>query len=410
MRVQFYYDVVCPYAYLASTRVERVAARHGARVDWRPILLGGVFKAIGAPDRPAEAMSPPRARLNGLDLLRQADLAGVPLRFPATHPRRTVEAMRLIVGAPEDRRPALSHALFRAYWVDGDDVADREVLARIARAHQIDPEVGDRPEVKQALFDRTAEAVARGAFGVPTFAIEGQDRLWWGQDRLPFVERALAGHAAPGEQGSVRPAGDGTVIRFFHDFSSPFSYLASTQIERVAAAGGARVEWTPILLGALFRDIGTADVPLYAASEPKRRYYFRDLQDWSAWWGVPLRFPSAFPLRTVAPLRVALAEPATTAAIYRAAWADDRDVGDPATLRAVLDEAGFDGAALMARTEDPEIKARLRANTEAAKAAGACGVPTFEVRRPDGTTHLVWGQDRLDMVGHLLDGWRPACG
>ncbi len=391
MNLHFFYDVVCPYAYLASTQVERVAARRGVAVAWRPVLLGGLFRAVGAPDSPAAAMSAPRARLNLLDLHRQAEALGVPLRFPAAHPRRTVSAMRLIAGAPAAQRPALTHALFRAYWVDGEDVADRAVLERIARALEVDPAVMDE---KQTLFERTAEAAARGAFGVPAFAVDGQDRLWWGVDRLPLVERALP------------PA----AIRFFHDFASPFSYLASTQIERVAREHGARVEWAPILLGALFRDIGTPDVPLFAASPAKQRYLARDLQDWAERWGVPFRFPDAFPLRTVTALRVALVEPASAGAIYRAAWVDNRNIGDPATLRAVLDEAGFDGAALLVRADDPEIKAALRAHGEAAKAAGACGVPTFEVRRPDGARHLVWGQDRLDMVGRILDGWSPASG
>ncbi len=393
MQVTFYFDVVCPYAYLASTRIEAAAARHGATVRWVPVLLGGLFRHTRGPDDPNAAMSAPRARLNLLDMQRHAERAGVPLTMPSGHPRRSVDAMRLIAGAPEPARAPLARSLFEAYWVHGRDVADAGVLAEIATAHGLAPDLPARDASKQALFATTAEAAERGAFGVPSFVVG--DRLFWGHDRLHFVERAL--------RGSAR-------LRFFHDFASPFSYLASTQIERVARDHGATIEWTPILLGALFRQIGTPDVPLLAMSDAKRRYLARDLDDWSAWWGVPFRFPSHFPLRSVAPLRVALADPATAPALYRAVWADDRPVDRPEVLAEVLDAAGFDAATLMARAETPEIKAALRANTDAALAAGVCGVPSFEARVGDRAPVLIWGQDRLEMLGAVLDGWHPAAG
>ena len=261
----------------------------------------------------------------------------------------------------------------------------------------------DSPEAKQALFDTTAQATEAGVFGVPAFVVDGE--LLWGADRMHLLADRL-GAPRPLES-TATPIGAGGVVTCFHDFASPFSYLGTTQVERVAHASGAVVDWKPILLGALFRDIGTPDVPLFQMSAAKRRYLGKDLDDWAKWWGVPFKFPTKFPLRTIAPLRVAIAEPAATAAMYRAAWADDRPIDEPEVLRAVLDEAGFDGAALLERTQDPAVKAQLKANTEAAKAAGACGVPTFEVRRGDGEPHLFWGQDRLSMVGHALDGWNP---
>src|SRR5215471_8488008 len=97
-------------------------------------------------------------------------------------------------------------------------------------------------------------------------------------------------------------------VTFYYDFASPFAYLASTQIERVAReAGGAEVRWRPILVGALFRKVGTADVPLETFGAAKRDYYRRDLARWADWWGVPLRWPTRFPMRTVLPLRAVLA-------------------------------------------------------------------------------------------------------
>lgn len=403
MEVTFYYDVVCPYAYLASTRIETLAARCDATIRWVPILLGGVFRHAGGPDDPNLRLSAPRARLNLLDMHRWADRWGVPLTLPAEHPRRSVEAMRLLAGCPPDKRVMLSHELFRAYWVRGVDIADVGVLEGIARLLRVDPAVIRSAEAKQALYDSTAEAAGHGVFGVPAFVVDGE--LIWGQDRLHLLADRLG--AGRPERSTATPVGGGGRVRFFHDFASPFSYLASTQVERVAQASGACVDWTPILLGALFRELGTPDVPLFEMSAPKRRYLGKDLDDWAAWWGVPFKFPTRFPIRTIGPLRVAIAEPAATPHLYRAAWAEDRPIDDPEVLRAVLDEAGFDGAALLERTADPEVKARLRANTEAAKAAGACGVPTFEVRRAGGPRVLFWGQDRLEMVGHALDGWIP---
>ena len=96
MNVTFYYDIVCPYAYLASTQLQRLVDKTGAQVEWTPVLLGGIFRNIGGQQSPMNAMSAPRAKLNLLDLQRFADRWGVPFRFPSGHPRRSVEAMRLL--------------------------------------------------------------------------------------------------------------------------------------------------------------------------------------------------------------------------------------------------------------------------------------------------------------------------
>src|SRR5262249_43042857 len=116
MELIFYYDVVCPYAYLASTRIEALARRVNVPLRWKPILLGGVFKAIGRDETPLPA---PKARLNLLDIRRQAEDLGVPLEMPADHPRRTVAAMRLLHCVDGEARVRLTHALYRAYWVEG---------------------------------------------------------------------------------------------------------------------------------------------------------------------------------------------------------------------------------------------------------------------------------------------------
>lgn len=198
MRFTFYYDVVCPYAYLASRRVEAMAARAGAEIDWVPILLGGVFRAIGQLDVPARAMPEAKRRLQALDLRRYAALYDVPLAFHPRHPVRTVEAMRLLHTVEGAARVALTHDLYRAYFVEQRDLDDRATLAAIAGGRA---DVGrlDAPEVKEALRAATARAVDDGVFGVPAFVVEqaGRRHLFWGQDRMHFVERALGGWPVP---------------------------------------------------------------------------------------------------------------------------------------------------------------------------------------------------------------------
>lgn len=200
----FYYDVVCPYASLASRRVEAMAARAGAelgeaiRIEWVPILLGGVFRAIGQVDVPAAKMPEAKRRLGALDLCRYAALYDVPLRMHPRHPVRTVEAMRLLHAVDGAARVALTHDLYRAYFVDNRDLSDRAVLADVA-AGRADVARIDAPEVKAALRAATDAAVADGVFGVPGFVVEQRGRrfLFWGQDRLHFVEKALGGWAVP---------------------------------------------------------------------------------------------------------------------------------------------------------------------------------------------------------------------
>jgi len=392
--IDFYFDVVCPYAYMGAVRIEALAERTRCRVRWKPILLGGVFKQIEAPLVPADSWSANRQRIIARDLQRCGERAGLDLRMPPGHPRRSVYAMRLLLSAPEERWRDLALALWQAYWEQGKDLDDEVFLEQFMREQGIVA----APAAKQELIDRTAAAVERGVFGVPVMSVG--PHWYYGQDRLHLLEAALGGaRAEPTSEHT------GQQIEFCHDFSSPFSYLASTQIEALAERLGATVRYRPILLGGLFRTIGTPDVPLHAMSPPKQRWMLKDMNDQAKWLGQPLKWPKGFPLRTILALRVSIAEPRTISAIYAAAWAQDRDIATPEGLAAVLDEAGFDGAALIARTQDPAVKQVLRDNTDHAAAAGVCGVPTFVVG-----DHLVWGVDRLDHVEALLRGWTPKSG
>ena len=230
--VLFFYDVVCPFAYLASMQIQAIADEAGVTLRWKPMLLGGLMRKVGTPERPMDHMAPSKAVLTAKDLDRQAELLGTHAHYPANHPIRTVKAMRLLIATPEAKRPALSRALYEAYWHDNADVADPTVLAPIAAAHGIDIGVIDDPAVKQALFDATDEAHRYGAFGAPTIVVDGT--LYWGADRLPLVRKALGlSPHAPLQSAS------GGVVRIYHDFSSPYSYLGAMRIEALAA----RQDW-----------------------------------------------------------------------------------------------------------------------------------------------------------------------
>lgn len=412
--VEFYYDIVCPYACMAFRGLDGADAwtkSAGVEIHLKPILLGGLLRELAGPVDPNLAMPAARRELGRIDIQRSARLQGLELNSPPQHPRRTVAAMRLLTAAPANKRMALTRALFDAYWIEGRDVASAQVLRSVAEQVGVSFEEVAQPANKLALREATTAAQAKGVFGVPTFV--HADGLVWGQDRVHLLRRALGGPAADPALchplGGLAPtAAAGTRVAFFHDFSSPFSYLAATQIERVVARRGAQLDYTPILLGALFRELGTANVPLAGMSAAKQAYVRRDLDQWAQAWGVDFVFPKHFPIRSVLPLRVALAEPATTGAIYRAVWGQQRRIDEPESLGAVLQESGFDAEALIAAAQTSQVKQALRDSTERASNLGLCGVPSFEVLAPGRPSVTIWGQDRLHMLDAVLRGWQPS--
>jgi len=392
-----WFDYSCPYAYLASTQVEALAARTSAELTWEPMLLGGVFRANGTPQNLSEVLGPQKARHNLADMHRWAARFGVPLTMPAGHPRRTVEALRATLASGLD--PRVIHAFFRAYWVEGRDVADRSVVGEVLTSAGHDAATLlariDAPAIKDDLRARTDRAIELGVFGAPTFVVG--DELHWGQDRLDFVERALGG--TPPAAPAPEPTRVHTLDAYF-DFSSPFAYLGMTQVEALAARTGAKLTARPMLLGAVFKDVGQVNVPLATFSAAKQRHVARDLDRWAQQWGVPYRFPTRFPMSTVKALRLYLALDAAYQApfrdgVFRAYWAEDQDIASDEVLARLVPTGG---EAALARAQSPEIKQALFDATRHAVEQGVFGAPTFVV---DGA-ELFWGQDRLALVESAL--------
>jgi 2-hydroxychromene-2-carboxylate isomerase len=411
--IEIWFDFSCPYAYLASRRAPGLARAFGARLEWKPMLLGGVFRGIGSGDGPMATLGPAKAAHNFADMHRWAEIFGVPFRMPAAHPMRTVRALRILLALPHSRWPSAIDALYAAYWQRAEDITRDDVIAAALRGagtseDDITAALAGADDRKDELRQRTDEAIGKGVFGAPAWIVN--DRLIWGQDRIPWVEAELAGRA-----GEAHPVGEGVqgfrsprTLDVYFDVASPFAYLALTQLPRLAEVTGVVPNVVPILLGALFRDIGQKDVPLFQMPAPKRDYTLREMVAWAQWWGVPFGMPTKFPQRTIAAQRlVLLADDYATrvrlaTALGRAMWAERRDLEDADVLRDVLAACDLPREWLE-RTQEPAVKAKLAENTAAAKAAGVFGVPTFVVDK----RHLFWGQDRLDFVLRALGGWDP---
>jgi 2-hydroxychromene-2-carboxylate isomerase len=192
-------------------------------------------------------------------------------------------------------------------------------------------------------------------------------------------------------------------IDFYFDFTSPYSYLASAAIDDLAAKYGRQVKWRPVLLGAIFKALGTVSLVKQPAMAD---YSVRDFARSARFLGVPYTHPAMFPVSTVAPARAyywlhgqdcGMARRFAHDA-FRAYFAEGRDISDIAVVKELAAAAGADLAAVETGMQDPAIKDRLRAETDKALAIGAFGAPWIVV---DG--EAFWGADRLPQVERWLE-------
>jgi len=199
-KLEFFFDCSSPWTYLAFTRIHGVVKRTGAEIVWRPILVGGVFNAVNKDIYERRANPDPRkSAYYDKDLQDWARLAGIEIGKPPVFPVRAVAAMRCVIAADElGALVPFSRAVFEAYWGRLEDISQPDVLKKIANGVNLD---GDRllarseaPEIKERLRANTEELIARGGFGSPTMFVDGND-MYFGNDRLPLVEAALAGKA-----------------------------------------------------------------------------------------------------------------------------------------------------------------------------------------------------------------------
>ena len=204
-------------------------------------------------------------------------------------------------------------------------------------------------------------------------------------------------------------------VEFFFDLSSPWTRLAFRNIGPILAETGATVTWRPFLVGGVFNAVNPS---VYAGREtpeaPKLRHTWTWLKAWARLAGVAMNFPSAYhPAKSVHAMRFCCALEGDQAALARFAEAafelyfgEARNLDDPAELAAAANAWGLDGAALAARAQSDEIKARLRANTQEAIDRGAFGSPTMFVDR----TQMFFGNDQLPIVAQALREAAVAAG
>jgi 2-hydroxychromene-2-carboxylate isomerase len=192
--VEFFFDYGSPTSYLAYTQLPTIAAQRGATIAWRPMLLGGVFKATG---NASPVTVPAKGRWMLDDIVRWAQRYGVPYAFNPHFPVNTLTLMRIATGLQMTRPEAFARytdAVFGALWQQVKNLGDAAELAAMLGQAGFDADalltLAARPDVKARLIAATDEAVARGVFGAPTFFVDGT--MFFGQDRLEFVRDALS--------------------------------------------------------------------------------------------------------------------------------------------------------------------------------------------------------------------------
>jgi len=192
--IEFWFDFSSPYSYLASERIDELAAKYGRKVKWRAVMIAAAFKVSGLPFL---LTVPLKGEYSKRDIERSARFLGLPYAFPSRFPVATLAAARGYYWLHRQdcgKAREFAHAVFRAYWVDDRDIGELPVVLEIADQLGIDRDAFTAaiatPEIKDRLRQETDAAIARGMFGVPYIMVDGEP--FWGADRLPQIDKWLA--------------------------------------------------------------------------------------------------------------------------------------------------------------------------------------------------------------------------
>jgi len=200
--IEFFFDCSSPWTYLAFHNIQPMAAELGVEIDWRPILVGGIFNSVNpSVYESRQTPVPAKAAYMLKDLQDWARAADLRIKMPpSVFPVNSVKVMRAcIVLAGDGKLVPFATAAFEAYWGDDLDISQDAVIAALCRTAGVDAgelmaAIGDQA-VKDQLKANTDEVIARGGFGSPTIFVNGTD-MYFGNDRLALVRAALAGQGA----------------------------------------------------------------------------------------------------------------------------------------------------------------------------------------------------------------------
>ena len=206
---------------------------------------------------------------------------------------------------------------------------------------------------------------------------------------------------ARGASGENLPA----AITWYYDYSSPYTYLASTRLEALCKQHGYTLVWKPVLVGGIFNAVNQS-VYEARATPAKARYGAKDVTDWARYYGIPFNFPSIFPINSVKALRGALMAIGAgvvteySRRVFQAYWAEDKDISNDEVLACIAEEAGLARGTFTDWICAPEAKEKLRSITQEAMDRGVFGSPTFFLEED-----MYFGNDRLVL---LEDAMRQA--
>jgi len=192
--LEFYFDFASPYGYIGAMRIEALAAKHGRAIDWRPMLLGAVFKVAGT--QPL-TQYPLKGQYSIHDFQRSTREHGIPFAMPKNFPVGSVAAARGFYWVKQhhpEKAPAFAKAVYQAYFVDGRDISAADTVVAIAGEQGLDAAAFraalDDPAIKDKLRQVTDDAInKRGVFGSPFIFVDGEP--FWGADRFEMIDRWL---------------------------------------------------------------------------------------------------------------------------------------------------------------------------------------------------------------------------
>ena len=189
--IDFYFDLTSPYSYVAAEQIEEIAAAGGRRVNYKPTLLGFVFKSTG---NTAPMMNPAKGKYSAKDFARTARFHGLTINWPKKFPINATVASRAILhvlNTQPEKAGELTRALYRAYFVSGQDITEDVTVQSVADSIGLDGAslmaAAQADAVKEQMKNAVQESIDAGMFGAPYFVVDGE--CFWGQDRMEQLRR-----------------------------------------------------------------------------------------------------------------------------------------------------------------------------------------------------------------------------